>query len=114
MTPLEHQVTAIAQRLVRGTLLESWEIRIRENDLPLDTAAEVTVEPDHAVASLKITPSWADRAIIGLEAIIAHELGHCITDEFLDYLPDGQARNNAQERLASVVGNLLVLRNPAD
>ncbi len=104
------QAQEIVDRLVKDTRYASWTIAIVEQPLTTDDepAAQVNVEIEEHRAQIQIDPRWQTRTILNLEELMAHEVGHIVIDGPLDFVAKDQTISEAEERLASRIGMVLL------
>ena len=109
MPDLPETAQKLVARLIRGTLISDWAISVTVDP---DTPDPANIEPDHDLkrARIKLNPEY-QRLVPGtLDELIAHELGHLFTDDVFSFLKPTVAAKEAEERIASRIGILLLNR----
>ena len=108
MTDLSQANQIIAQ-VRAGTSLQDWRITVTFEP---DLADAANTEADHDLkrARIKLNPEY-QRLVPGtLEELMAHELGHLFTDDVFRFLKPTAATREAEERIATRIGLLLLKR----
>ena len=103
------QVNHIIDQVRAGTSLHDWRIAVTV-DPDLGDAASIEADHDLKRARLRVHPEY-QRLVPGtLEELIAHELGHLLTDDVFRFLKSTPATREAEERIATRIGLLLLPR----
>lgn len=104
---LRADATRISAALLKNTRYADWTLTVEIYEVP-DAAAMLDVEPEERQARLRIHPAWETKTILTLRELVAHEVGHMVIYGPFEFLEKSAAKEEAEERLASRVGGLLL------
>jgi len=103
------QVNHIIDQACAGTSLHDWRVMVTI-DPDLTDAASIEADHDLKRARMRVHPEY-QRLVPGtLDELVAHELGHLLTDDVFRFLKPTPATREAEERIATRIGLLLLKR----
>jgi len=103
---------AIIARLSAHPMLTGWHVDYSPvHDLP--DPANIEIDHDLKRARLRVRPEWQIDYQGTETQLIAHELGHIFTDDVFRFIKPTPATREAEERLATRFGMMLIDRAPA-
>ena len=107
---LEQAARLLVTKLCAGTPLAGWQVRIEVGHIvdPEECAATMRfIEPEEQRAVMRVEPTWDQSTSLTFAELVAHELGHLLTSDMMEFLPESPQRTSVEERLATRFGALL-------